>query len=63
VRNHTFALALAPALLAGSVLPSPSAAEEMPHWADVRVDAGRIERRILELARFGRNEHRDHEQE
>ncbi len=41
--------------LAGSVRSPHSAAEEMLPGTGLRADAGRIEQRILELARFGAN--------
>jgi N-carbamoyl-L-amino-acid hydrolase len=55
VKNHRLSSVLALAGLAGSVLPRPSAAEEVPRWMGLRVDEGRIERHILELGRFGAN--------
>jgi N-carbamoyl-L-amino-acid hydrolase len=44
-----------PVLLAGMALSATSSADEGPAWAGLRVDATRIEGRILELSRFGRN--------
>jgi N-carbamoyl-L-amino-acid hydrolase len=55
VKNPRLPSVLILLALASSVLPRPSAAEEVPGGTNLRADAARIEQRILELARFGAN--------
>ena len=54
MKNQRLSSVLFLLALAGSVLSGPSAAEKTT-GGTLRVDAGRIEERILELARFGAN--------